>query len=711
MLYGTLKLIDATDVHEKMDELVEEDQVAEAHATDEDTSAPEPSTLSEIAERHLAKCNFSPDQKRIIWKVKEYLEAVVSAKANPSQIKPPKPFKILLTGGPGTGKSFVIETICDLVKWLRTGKVTTSSWNGIAAVNIDGSTLCSLLNIRPTDRKATNVQKGYIAPIGSIDLLQKMRNSLNPDQMCIFVIDEVSTADGICIATVDSCMKQIMGNDEDFGGLAMLFVGDFNQLPPVQAESLALTMMQVAAIENPQTPLSSRDKSFAAANIMDAESTDRSEFTSNPPTGDGNDIETSTASASRPLKRVCMRGCAFSDSKSRRDEKKKRRQRLMKKKISSFGRYGVDSTLRRGADLFSQCERIHLSTQHRAVDDHEHTAFIDRLSNGEQITMDDLKRYKKLSADDLSDTSSPWVFAPMLVASNKERIDICRRKSLLFAKHHSTYIFKWRTEIKVWKNKPTNADERKAILESNACFWETFVPQADAFLTYNVNNDLGLANGSPVSMYSITFSSEDQLLSVQSQIDSLPPGSEIILDSPPCSINVKVPETFDSKTRVSLKRKAQFAILKKHSLCPDAIVIPIKANPTYNKLHFFAIRGPTTLSRVQTRPTFPIDLAFAMTVHKAQGRTISRVVLALSEHNVDICKMTYPSIFVAMTRIKHRDYLRILYHDRGARPGLKGLQYITALKPNRNVLHYYAGFTDSNGVWDPLKALQARDDI
>ena len=93
-------------------------------------------------------------------KVKDYLEAVVAARENP-QIPPPKPFKILLTGGPGTGKSFVIETICDLVKWLRTGKVTTSSWNGIAAVNIDGSTLCSLLNIRPTDRKATSVQKGH----------------------------------------------------------------------------------------------------------------------------------------------------------------------------------------------------------------------------------------------------------------------------------------------------------------------------------------------------------------------------------------------------------------------------------------------------------------------------------------------------------------------------------------------------------------------
>jgi hypothetical protein len=104
-----------------------------------------------------------------------------------------------------------------------------------------------------------------------------------------------------------------------------------------------------------------------------------------------------------------------------------------------------------------------------------------------------------------------------------------------------------------------------------------------------------------------------------------------------------------------------------------------------------------------------IELAFAMTVHKAQGRTIPRVVLALSEHNVAICRMTYPSIFVAMTRVKHRDHLRVLYHHNGTQPGTFGLKYITALKPNMNVRDYYAGFTDSNGFWDPAKALQARD--
>ena len=74
------------------------------------------------------------------------------------------------------------------------------------------------------------LQKGHAAPIGRAELLQKMRNSLNPEQVSVFVIDEVATADGGFVAAADPGAKQTMGNDKDLGGMATLFVGDFNQL-------------------------------------------------------------------------------------------------------------------------------------------------------------------------------------------------------------------------------------------------------------------------------------------------------------------------------------------------------------------------------------------------------------------------------------------------------------------------------------------------
>jgi hypothetical protein len=67
---------------------------------------------------------------------------------------------------------------------------------------------------------------------------------------------------------------------------------------------------------------------------------------------------------------------------------------------------------------------------------------------------------------------------------------------------------------------------------------------------------------------------------------------------------------------------------KEHSLSPDAIVIPIKLSAFCNKACLFAVHGPSSLSRVETRLAFPMELAFVMmTVHKAQGRTTPRVAL------------------------------------------------------------------------------------
>jgi hypothetical protein len=50
--------------------------------------------------------------------------------------------------------------------------------------------------------------------------------------------------------------------------------------------------------------------------------------------------------------------------------------------------------------------------------------------------------------------------------------------------------------------------------------------------------------------------------------------------------------------------------------------------------------------------------------------------------------------------------MRLIYHDSGKLPGEQGFKYITALKPDPNVIDYYSGFKSSVGVWDPVIALE-----
>ena len=116
---------------------------------------------------------------------------------------------------------------------------------------------------------------------------------------------------------------------------------------------------------------------------------------------------------------------------------------------------------------------------------------------------------------------------------------------------------------------------------------------------------------------------------------------------------------------------------------------------------------------------FPFDLAFSMTVHKAQGRTIPRVVLDLTSHPSDFSQMEFAAIFVAMSRVKERGHIRLLTHKlpgTGRFNPREAYAYITRLRPSDYVLAFYEGYTRPHGTpstpvqegmtWNPSKALE-----
>ena len=103
---------------------------------------------------------------------------------------------------------------------------------------------------------------------------------------------------------------------------------------------------------------------------------------------------------------------------------------------------------------------------------------------------------------------------------------------------------------------------------------------------------------------------------------------------------------------------------------------------------------------------FPFDLAFAMTIHKAQGRTMDRVIIALSEHPIQICKFKWSALYVALSRVKASTHVRLLLaksdRDRST------IKYITSLRKPPEIERYFSGFPTSNGsIWDADLAYNA----
>jgi hypothetical protein len=97
-------------------------------------------------------------------------------------------------------------------------------------------------------------------------------------------------------------------------------------------------------------------------------------------------------------------------------------------------------------------------------------------------------------------------------------------KAKIFAAENGGHVFRWRNKQEKWWNRPLLVEERLQMVESDPCFWQYFVAGANAFLTNNINTNLGLANGTQVQLHSLTLSSEEQICEVEAQIEGSLPG-------------------------------------------------------------------------------------------------------------------------------------------------------------------------------------------
>lgn len=123
---------------------------------------------------------------------------------------------ILVLGGAGTGKTTFLH---ELRKAGR-GRQVFLAPTGVAALQLGGQTIHSFLGIPPRILNPDEVKPR----VQVRRLLKKL------DRM---VIDEISMVRADLLDTVDRTLRIARDRDEPFGGVQMVFVGDFLQLPPV----------------------------------------------------------------------------------------------------------------------------------------------------------------------------------------------------------------------------------------------------------------------------------------------------------------------------------------------------------------------------------------------------------------------------------------------------------------------------------------------
>ena len=130
---------------------------------------------------------------------------------------------VFLSGFAGTGKTFLLRS---LIKSLREEKkqVRVCAFTGLAAQHLQGTTIAKLLGL------------GLCRRVEQLDKVDLDRAVKNLDGVSHIVIDEISMVSGDYLELIDEVCQQGTGNPEPFGGIKMIFGGDFMQLPPIQTE-------------------------------------------------------------------------------------------------------------------------------------------------------------------------------------------------------------------------------------------------------------------------------------------------------------------------------------------------------------------------------------------------------------------------------------------------------------------------------------------
>lgn len=121
---------------------------------------------------------------------------------------------IFVTGGAGTGKS-------TFIRWIESkyeGRVAITAPTGIAALTVAGITIHRMCLFPPAWIIDADIKINPKSIISKIDIL---------------IIDEISMVNANLLDGIDKFCKLHRKNQQPFGGLTVLMVGDLFQLPPI----------------------------------------------------------------------------------------------------------------------------------------------------------------------------------------------------------------------------------------------------------------------------------------------------------------------------------------------------------------------------------------------------------------------------------------------------------------------------------------------
>jgi hypothetical protein len=136
---------------------------------------------------------------------------------------------VFLTGSAGAGKTYVLNQYIKYLKERKVGMAITAS-TGIAATHINGQTIHSWSGMGIKD----SISNAQLRDLGKKQYIKK-----NMENVSVLIVDEISMLHKRQLEMLNDILMFFKENIEPFGGVQVIFSGDFFQLPPISREEQA----------------------------------------------------------------------------------------------------------------------------------------------------------------------------------------------------------------------------------------------------------------------------------------------------------------------------------------------------------------------------------------------------------------------------------------------------------------------------------------
>ncbi|TSC71635.1 MAG: ATPase AAA [Parcubacteria group bacterium Gr01-1014_70] len=169
---------------------------------------------------------------------------------------------VFLTGAPGSGKTHTINTYVTYLRSYGIEPAITAS-TGIAATHINGMTIHSWSGIG-VKNELTEYDLEHIS--------QNERVARRVTRAKVLIIDEVSMLSAQTLSMVDEVCQEVRRTPHAFGGLQVVLVGDFFQLPPIvrhtRADEQEIRLAFENALDNPRAQFAYHSQSWTGARAV-----------------------------------------------------------------------------------------------------------------------------------------------------------------------------------------------------------------------------------------------------------------------------------------------------------------------------------------------------------------------------------------------------------------------------------------------------------